>query len=54
MSATIQGGPSLAQERKLVTSIPGPKSQELLDRKNSAVAAGVGLASPAFIVAAGG
>ncbi len=54
MSATIQGGPSLAQERKLVTSIPGPKSQELLDRKNSAVAAGVGLAYPAFIVAAGG
>ena len=54
MSATIQGGPSLAQERKLVTNIPGPKSQELLDRKNSAVAAGVGLAYPAFIVAAGG
>lgn len=51
---TMQGGPSLAQERKLVTSIPGPKSQELLARKNSAVASGVGLAYPAFIVAAGG
>lgn len=50
----VQGGPSLAQERKLVTSIPGPKSQALLERKNSAVATGVGLAYPAFIVAAGG
>lgn len=55
MSAgTIQGGPTLAQERKLVTSIPGPKSQELLARKNAAVASGVGLAYPTFIVAAGG
>lgn len=51
---TVQGGPALAQERKLVTSIPGPKSQELLNRKNGAVASGVGLAYPTFIVAAGG
>jgi 4-aminobutyrate aminotransferase/(S)-3-amino-2-methylpropionate transaminase len=51
---TVQGGPSLAQERKLVTSIPGPKSQALLERKNGAVATGVGLAYPTFIVAAGG
>lgn len=50
----IQGGPSLPQERRLVTSIPGPKSQELLSRKNNAVASGVGLAYPTFIVAAGG
>lgn len=48
------GGPSLPQERKLVTSIPGPKSQELLARKNTAVAAGVGVALPIFTVAAGG
>ncbi|MBC9936959.1 MULTISPECIES: 4-aminobutyrate--2-oxoglutarate transaminase [unclassified Leucobacter] len=52
-NVTIQGGPALAQERKLVTSIPGPKSQELLARKNSAVAAGVGVALPIFTVAAG-
>ena len=51
---TIQGGPALAQERRIVTSIPGPKSQELLARKNNAVANGVGLAYPVFIVAAGG
>ncbi|MBL3686831.1 4-aminobutyrate--2-oxoglutarate transaminase [Leucobacter zeae] len=50
----VIGGPSLPQERKLVTSIPGPKSQELLARKNSAVAAGVGVALPVSIVAAGG
>ncbi|MGO3679393.1 MAG: aminotransferase class III-fold pyridoxal phosphate-dependent enzyme, partial [Microbacteriaceae bacterium] len=49
----ILGGPSLPQERKLVTAIPGPKSQELLARKNSAVAAGVGVALPVFTVAAG-
>ncbi|WP_017793905.1 4-aminobutyrate--2-oxoglutarate transaminase [Leucobacter salsicius] len=50
----IIGGPSLPQERKLVTSIPGPKSQEMLARKNAAVAAGVGVALPVSIVAAGG
>ncbi|WP_053353236.1 4-aminobutyrate--2-oxoglutarate transaminase [Leucobacter musarum] len=52
--AEVTGGPSLPQERKLVTSIPGPKSQELLARKNAAVAAGVGVALPVSIVAAGG
>lgn len=51
---TLLGGPSLPQERKLVTAIPGPKSQELLARKNSAVAAGVGITLPVFTVAAGG
>ena len=35
---------SVPQERKLVTAIPGPKSQELLDRKAKVVAAGVALA----------
>ena len=48
------GGPSLPQERKLVTSIPGPKSKELLARKNAAVASGVGVSLPVSIVAAGG
>ena len=52
--AHVTGGPSLPQERKLVTSIPGPKSQELLARKNAAVASGVGVALPVSIVAAGG
>ncbi|WP_375385710.1 4-aminobutyrate--2-oxoglutarate transaminase [uncultured Microbacterium sp.] len=48
------GGPSLPQERRLVTSIPGPRSQELLDRKAAAVAAGVGHTVPIEAVAAGG
>ncbi|MGJ0204649.1 4-aminobutyrate--2-oxoglutarate transaminase [Leucobacter sp. gxy201] len=49
----VIGGPSLPQERKLVTSIPGPKSQEIIARKNAAVAAGVGAALPISIVAGG-
>ncbi|PRI11694.1 4-aminobutyrate--2-oxoglutarate transaminase [Leucobacter massiliensis] len=50
----VIGGPSLPQERKLVTSIPGPKSQEITARKQAAVAAGVGASLPVSIVAAGG
>ena len=48
------GGPSLPQERKLVTTIPGPRSAEILARKNSAVASGVGISLPVFAAAAGG
>ncbi|MCJ1707666.1 4-aminobutyrate--2-oxoglutarate transaminase [Microbacterium sp. VKM Ac-2923] len=48
------GGPSLTQERRLVTAIPGPRSQELLDRKAAAVASGVGHTVPIQAVAAGG
>ncbi|MDI6943955.1 4-aminobutyrate--2-oxoglutarate transaminase [Microbacterium barkeri] len=52
--ATAVGGPALPQERRLVTSIPGPRSQELLARKADAVAAGVGHTAPISAVAAGG
>ncbi|ROQ39638.1 4-aminobutyrate aminotransferase/(S)-3-amino-2-methylpropionate transaminase [Frondihabitans sp. PhB188] len=48
------GGPSLPQERRLVTEIPGPRSRELLARKNSAVARGVGITLPVFTDVAGG
>ncbi|WP_432013814.1 4-aminobutyrate--2-oxoglutarate transaminase [Streptomyces cucumeris] len=48
------GGPSLPQERRVVTAIPGPKSQELLARKTAAVADGVGNVLPVFTVRAGG
>ncbi|MFT4280951.1 4-aminobutyrate--2-oxoglutarate transaminase [Microbacterium sp.] len=51
---TLTGGPSLPQERRLVTALPGPRSQELLDRKAAAVAAGVGHTVPIHAVAAGG
>ena len=54
LTETPLGGPTLPQERRLVTSIPGPRSQELLDRKADAVAAGVGHTAPVQAVAAGG
>ncbi|HEY6799090.1 MAG TPA: 4-aminobutyrate--2-oxoglutarate transaminase [Agromyces sp.] len=47
-------GRTLTQERRLVTAIPGPISQELQARKQSAVAAGVGVTLPVYVVAAGG
>lgn len=50
----LSGGPSLPQERRVVTAIPGPKSQELLARKTAAVANGVGTVLPVFAVRAGG
>ncbi|TFC31340.1 4-aminobutyrate--2-oxoglutarate transaminase [Cryobacterium sp. TMT1-3] len=53
-TGTPLGGPSLAQERKLVTSIPGPKSKALSERKARAVSAGVGIALPVYVAAAGG
>ncbi|WP_042390893.1 4-aminobutyrate--2-oxoglutarate transaminase [Streptacidiphilus melanogenes] len=53
-AAQLPGGPSLPQERRLVTAIPGPKSQELQARKLAAVAAGVGTTLPVYITRAGG
>ncbi|MEV6105788.1 4-aminobutyrate--2-oxoglutarate transaminase [Streptomyces sp. NPDC051940] len=53
-AAAGSGGPSLPQERRLVTAIPGPKSQELLARKQAAVANGVGVTLPVFTARAGG
>ena len=52
--STMQGGPSLPQERRLLTAIPGPKSQDLLKRRNAAVAVGVSNVLPVFIAAGGG
>lgn len=43
----------IAQERKLVTSIPGPASAALQARKNSAVSGGVGVTLPVYIERAG-
>jgi 4-aminobutyrate aminotransferase, prokaryotic type len=50
----LTGGPSLPQVRRLVTTIPGPKSKAWLARKADAVALGVGITMPVFAVAAGG
>jgi 4-aminobutyrate aminotransferase/(S)-3-amino-2-methylpropionate transaminase len=48
---TIAG---VEQRRMLRTAIPGPRSQELQARKTSAVAAGVGVTLPVYVVRAGG
>jgi 4-aminobutyrate aminotransferase/(S)-3-amino-2-methylpropionate transaminase len=48
------GGPSLPQERRLVTEIPGPASQELLERRQRSVARGLSHVLPVFVTAAGG
>ena len=53
-AAPLQGGPGLPQERRLVTSIPGPKSVELMRRKNAAVSSSVGTMMPVYTAAAGG
>jgi len=51
---TATGGPTLPQQRKLVTEIPGPLSAKALERKRQYVADGVGTVLPVFVTAAGG
>lgn len=46
--------PSVPQKRHLATELPGPRSCELMARKNAAVAAGVGTTMPVFAVEAAG
>jgi 4-aminobutyrate aminotransferase/(S)-3-amino-2-methylpropionate transaminase len=48
------GGPTLPQERRLLTEIPGPRSRALQVRRTAAVAAGVGSVLPVYVTAAGG
>jgi 4-aminobutyrate aminotransferase / (S)-3-amino-2-methylpropionate transaminase / 5-aminovalerate transaminase len=54
MTSPTSGGPSLPQERRLRTEIPGPESLARLDRKKAHVADGVGTMLPVFVIAAGG
>ncbi|MGF3056016.1 4-aminobutyrate--2-oxoglutarate transaminase [Microbacterium sp. YY-01] len=49
-----RGGPSLPQRRVLHTSLPGPRSAEILQRQWAAVPAGVASSMPIAVVAAGG
>ncbi|NBO46397.1 MAG: 4-aminobutyrate--2-oxoglutarate transaminase [Actinobacteria bacterium] len=51
---TATGGPALPQMRRIVTSIPGPKSQALMARRKAAVSDGVGGTMPVFVEYAGG
>jgi 4-aminobutyrate aminotransferase/(S)-3-amino-2-methylpropionate transaminase len=50
----MSSGPHLEQVRKLITSIPGPKSQELIKRRAEAVSASLGMAIPVVVEKAGG
>jgi 4-aminobutyrate aminotransferase / (S)-3-amino-2-methylpropionate transaminase / 5-aminovalerate transaminase len=45
---------SVPQERRVRTAIPGPRSQELMERRKATVAPGVGTVLPVFVAAAGG
>ena len=44
----------IAQERRLVTEVPGPRSRELLARRTAAVPNGLGSSTPVFIEVASG
>ena len=48
------GGPELAQERRLLTEVPGPRSRELHARRTASVAGGVSSVLPVYVAAAGG
>lgn len=54
MTTSDSTSAGLPQERRLVTSIPGPKSQVLQARRNAAVSKGVGATMPIYITDAGG
>jgi 4-aminobutyrate aminotransferase / (S)-3-amino-2-methylpropionate transaminase / 5-aminovalerate transaminase len=54
VSVEPMGGPTLPQQRRLVTEIPGPRSVALLQRRASAVSNGVSTMLPVFVDRAGG
>ena len=47
-------GPHIPQERRVITSIPGPKSEALLKRRSAAVSAALGMSIPVMVERAGG
>jgi 4-aminobutyrate aminotransferase/(S)-3-amino-2-methylpropionate transaminase len=53
MKMHATGGPGLTQKRNIVTDIPGPKSKELMARRNNAVSTGVSSTLPIYVQAAG-
>ncbi len=48
------GGPTLPQQRRLLTEVPGPASRELFERRQRSVARGLSHVLPVFVTAAGG
>jgi 4-aminobutyrate aminotransferase/(S)-3-amino-2-methylpropionate transaminase len=54
MSTISASTPTTLQERKVVTAIPGPKSQAMHERRKQVVPPGVGAALPVYIESAEG
>lgn len=54
MTMSTPGGPGLAQERRLLTEIPGPRSRELAQRRADALPAGLASGAGVYVAAAGG
>jgi 4-aminobutyrate aminotransferase / (S)-3-amino-2-methylpropionate transaminase / 5-aminovalerate transaminase len=52
--STLTSTTEIPQERRLLTEIPGPRSQALQARKVAAVSNGVGVTLPVYVVRAGG
>ncbi|WP_432565628.1 4-aminobutyrate--2-oxoglutarate transaminase [Kineococcus sp. SYSU DK003] len=48
------GGPTLPQEIRVLTEVPGPRSRALAARRSAAVSAAVGSSMPFYAAAAGG
>jgi 4-aminobutyrate aminotransferase/(S)-3-amino-2-methylpropionate transaminase len=46
---SMSTGPNIPQELRLVTAIPGPKSQEIIKRRSEAVSASLGMAFPVVV-----
>ncbi|UXA09787.1 4-aminobutyrate--2-oxoglutarate transaminase [Mycobacterium sp. SMC-8] len=54
MTASLIGGPALAQVRRVHTEIPGPRSVELAQRRSAALPAGLTSGAGVYVAAAGG
>lgn len=54
LTETIVGGRRLEQVRRMVTEVPGPRSQDLALRRRGALPAGLASAAPIYAEAAGG
>jgi 4-aminobutyrate aminotransferase / (S)-3-amino-2-methylpropionate transaminase / 5-aminovalerate transaminase len=54
MTDLLTGTPGVAQERRLVTELPGPRSRELAARRAAAVTSAVGSVLPVYVSRAGG
>ncbi|BEL37460.1 hypothetical protein Isolate57625_08150 [Mycobacteroides abscessus subsp. abscessus] len=51
---SLQGGPAVAQVRRMATEVPGPRSRELAERRAAALPAGLVSGAGVYAAAAGG